>query len=59
MKKVLLSGLSTHGYKSLDEVNVLTSFYRYISLVKQGGPVVGVVAFGQEACFHRTISSTG
>ena len=59
MKGMLLSGLSTHGYKSLDEISVKTSFYGYVSIVMREEPVVGVVAFAQEVCFHKKISSAG
>jgi len=59
VKKVLLSGFGTHGYNSLDEINIKTSFYGYVSIVMREEPVVGVVAFVREVCFHKKISSAG
>jgi len=56
---MLLTGLSTHGYKSLDKISVKTSFYGYVSIVMREEPVVGVVVFVREVCFHKKISSAG
>jgi hypothetical protein len=56
---MLLSGFGTHGYNSLDEISVKTSFYGYVSIVMREEPVVGVVAFVREVCFHKKISSAG